>query len=114
MKIRVPVVLTLTALVAGCGSQMAAARPAATSAYRGEPYGLYTHCGIQWARIDGAFWRATQPLSDGNGNPPAGWGNPIQEGTLTFRTQTTAEFTSRAGSVTFKRTGRTQPPIICS
>jgi hypothetical protein len=32
----------------------------------------------------GVFWRATRPLSDGNGNPPPGWGNPFQEGRLAF------------------------------
>jgi hypothetical protein len=84
MKIRDPL-LTLVTVVAGCGSQTTAPGPGTTSTHRGRPYRLYTHCGIQWARIDGTFWGATQPLSDGNGNPPSGWGNPIQDGTLTFR-----------------------------
>jgi hypothetical protein len=114
MKIGVVLVLTLSTVVAGCGSQTMAARPATTIVDRDEPYRLYTHCGIQWARIDGTFWRAWQPLSDGNGNPPTGWGNPFQEGTLIFRSRTTARFISPAGSVTFKRTQRTRPPILCS
>jgi hypothetical protein len=114
MKIRDPLVLTLAAVVAGCGSQMTAARPATNRAHQGERYLLYTHCGIQWARIGRTFWRAVPPASDGNGNPPPGWDNPFQEGTLTLRSPTTAEFNSAAGSVIFKRTGRTQPPVICS
>jgi hypothetical protein len=114
MKIRDPLVLTLAAVVAGCGSQMTAARPATNRLHHGEPYRLYTHCGIQWARINGTFWRATRPLSDGNGNPPPGWGNPFQDGTLTLRNGTTAEFNSALGSVTFKRTEGTRPPVICS
>lgn len=80
---------------------------------RSEPYRLYTHCGIEWTRIHGTFWRAVKPLSDGNGNPPPGWGNPFQQGTLTFTSTTTAVFRSAAGSVTFHRTGRTRPPFLC-
>jgi hypothetical protein len=114
MKIRVALVLTLATAVAGCGSHVTAGRTAMSGGYRSVPYRLYTHCGIEWVRIEGTFWRATQPLSDGNGNPPAGWGNPFQEGTLTLRTRTTVEFTSRVGSVTFKRTEQTQPPVMCS
>jgi hypothetical protein len=111
---RTPLALTLAAVVAGCGSHLTAVAPPTARAGRGEPFRLYTHCGIQWARINGAFWRATQPLSDGKGNPPSGWGNPFQVGTLTFTSHATAEFSSPAGRVRFKRTKRTQPPVVCS
>jgi hypothetical protein len=113
MRIRVLLALTLAAVAAGCGSQTASRR-LTRSADRGQAYQLYTHCGIQWARIGGVFWRATQQLSDGNGNPPPGWGNPFQQGRLTFSSRTTAEFSSPAGRVTFERTRRTRPPVICS
>jgi hypothetical protein len=76
---------------------------------RSEPYRLSTHCGIEWAKILGAFWKAARPLSDGHGNPPSGWGNPLQQGTLTFSGRGTAVFRSVAGSVTFHRTTRPQP-----
>src|SRR5690242_11922651 len=89
--------------VAGCGSQVNSST-GATTALAGRPYQLYTHCGIEWAKIGGTFWRAKQPLSDGSGNPPAGWGNPFENGTLVFLTPTTAKFHSPAGSVTFERT----------
>jgi hypothetical protein len=114
MWIRRPLLLTLATLAAGCGSRALATNPAATGAHRGRPYTLLTHCGIEWAKIDGTFWRATRPLSDGNGNPPSGWGNPTQKGKLSFTNRTTAEFDSPAGKVTFKRTGRTQPPSLCA
>jgi hypothetical protein len=114
MRIRGPLVLTLATLAAGCGSNATATGPAATGAHRGTPYTLLTHCGIEWAKIDGTFWRATRPLSDGSGNPPPGWGNPSQQGTLTFTNRTTAEFDSPAGKVTFKRTDRKQPPFLCA
>jgi hypothetical protein len=83
-------------------------------AHAAQPYELYTHCGIDWAKINGRFWRAKHPLSDGSGNPPAGWGNPSQDGTLTFIGPTTARFDSPAGTVTFERTSRRQPPQICA
>jgi hypothetical protein len=100
--------------VAGCGLQTSASTSTTTRADAGRPYQLYTHCGIQWAKIDGTFWRARHPLSDGRGNPPVGWGNAFQRGTLVFISPTTARFDSPAGSVTFKRTSRRQPPLICS
>lgn len=114
MKIGAPLVLAVATVCVACGVQTSTPRRQTTGAHRGEPYRLYTHCGIKWARIDGTFWLATSPLSDGNGNPPHGWGNPFQAGTLTLVSRTTAEFASAAGSVTFKRTQRAQPPILCS
>jgi hypothetical protein len=104
----------LAMVVAGCGSQTTSTKGTTTSVQAGKAYRLYTHCGIEWARINGTFWRATRPLSDGNGNPPPGWGNPFQQGTLTFMSRTTATFSSPAGSVIFGRTSRTRAPIICS
>jgi hypothetical protein len=79
-----------------------------------EPYRLYTHCGIEWTRIRGTYWRAAHPLSDGQGNPPPGWGNPYQRGTLTFTGPVTAVFSAPPGRVVFRHTNRTQPPVICS
>jgi hypothetical protein len=104
------------AVISGCGTgaKLAHNQPAARGQQRGEPYQLYTHCGIAWARIDGRWWRAQHPLSDGNGNPPAGWGNPYQHGTLSLTGKGTARFDSAAGTVTFERTARTNPPFICS
>src|SRR5579862_1886876 len=100
--------------VAGCGSQSSSSTIVLKRAEGGRAYQLYTHCGIEWARINGTFWRAKQPLSDGSGNPPPGWGNPFQAGRIVFVSQTTARFDSAAGTVTFVRTSRRQPPMICS
>ena len=100
--------------VAGCGSQSSSSAPTHTSAHVGRPYQLYTHCGIEWAKINGTFWHVAKPLSDGSGNPPSGWGNPFQDGTLTFVSASRARFDSPAGAATFNRTSRQQPPQICS
>jgi hypothetical protein len=114
MTVRCFASLVAAAVVAGCGSQTGSSTETATRAHAGRPYQLYTHCGIEWARIDGTFWRAEHPLSDGSANPPAGWGNPFQDGTLALIGPTTARLDSPAGSVTFERTTRKQPPLICS
>jgi hypothetical protein len=110
------------AMVAGCSSHAVSEPVRALSqrtsvsetTLRHSPFRLYTHCGIEWALIAGVYWHATRPLSDGQGNPPAGWGNPFQDGTLILLDQSTARFTSAAGSVTLRRTDRTEPPFVCS
>jgi hypothetical protein len=102
-------IAAILTLATSCGAHQRLAH-----GQRGEPYRLYTHCGIQWAQINGRWWRAQHRLSDGNGNPPAGWGNPFQAGTLSLTTKSTARFTSTAGTVTFRRTDRSHPPLICS
>jgi hypothetical protein len=114
MRLGALVLVGFALVVAGGGSQTASAKQSRTAMHAGKPYRLYTHCGIQWARIHGSFWRVTRPLSDGSGNPPPGWGNPFQDGTLTMASRTTANFTSPAGSVVFRRTKRHHPPLVCS
>lgn len=107
-------VISAALVLASCGSQTRSSTRAATHTKPGQPYQLYTHCGIERANIAGTLWRATHPLSDGSGNPPAGWGNPVQQGTLVILGHGTARFDSSAGSVTFHRTSRRRPPLICS
>jgi hypothetical protein len=101
-------------VLGACGSSTSPSGRTTTLALAARPYRLYTHCGIEWARINGTFWRAERALSDGSGNPPAGWGNPFQSGTLVLLSATRARFDSVAGTVTFVRTPRTRPPLICS
>jgi hypothetical protein len=92
-------------VLAACGGGTAtrAAKPAAPSRAAAatvgsaRPYSLYTHCGIDEARIDGRYYEAVRPLSDGQGNPPAGWGNPYQDGTMTLLPPDQALFRDNAG-----------------
>lgn len=103
-------------LLAACGSvsgpaaapTTAPARTAASqtaaagTAPKPVPYDLYTHCGISYVKVGNRYYVATPPLSDGSGNPPPGWGNPYQPGTLTVISPTQAVFTDKAGHrVTF-------------
>jgi hypothetical protein len=122
MTIRRLAIVAATVAIAGCGSHTTRSAGTTTRtptrtttrALASRAYQLYTHCGIEWAKINGTFWQARHPLSDGNGNPPSGWGNPYQKGTLVFVGATTARFESAPGNVTFERTSLKQPPFICS
>ncbi|HEV2258686.1 MAG TPA: hypothetical protein VGS06_36655 [Streptosporangiaceae bacterium] len=80
------------------------------------PYTLYTHCGIDEADIGGRWFEADHPLSDGNGNPPPGWGNPDQPGTITILSATTAEFRDNLGHVVrfHLLVGATGPNHMCA
>jgi hypothetical protein len=65
---------------------------------------LYTHCGLDWPQamdFDGSFWDpiGPGPASDGNGNPPVGFGNPIDRGTITLISPALAQYRSSNGTV---------------
>ncbi|HEV2217891.1 MAG TPA: hypothetical protein VGV88_09980 [Candidatus Dormibacteraeota bacterium] len=85
----------------GCGTSgnIAPGSAAPLSLRVGETagYTLYTHCGVLYVTINATTYYADPPLSDGSGNPPAGWGNPYDEGQITLTTATTANFTDAAG-----------------
>jgi len=110
--------------LAACGSSPAArsaspGRPSPASAAAAgspRPYRLYTHCGIDEARISNRYFEAAHPLSDGQGNPPPGWGNPYQQGTMTLLSPTAAVFRDHAGHrVLFRlRRGATTFQHLCS
>lgn len=90
-------------------------RPAATTVGSAQPYRLYTHCGIDEARIGSRYFEAVHPLSDGQGNPPAGWGNPFQQGTMMLLSPSRAVFRDDAGHhVQFRlRPGATSFKRLC-
>ena len=80
-------------------------------------YRLYTHCGVLSASINNQTFYADPPLSDGSGNPPKGWGNPYDDGTMTLKSATSAEFRDDAGhSAHFTTTPRGPVPSlpVCS
>lgn len=80
------------------------------------PYRLYTHCGIVEAQIGKDYFVAVHPLDDGNGNPPSGWGNPYQDGTMERVSTNTAVFRDSLGHrVEFTlRPGATTLQTVCS
>jgi hypothetical protein len=81
-----------------------------------QPYQLATHCGIDEARIGHRYFEAAHPLSDGQGNPPPGWSNPYQQGTMTLISPAEAVFRDSAGhQVHFRlRPGATAFRHLCS
>jgi hypothetical protein len=81
----------------------------------GVPYSLYTHGGICEARVGDTYYLAEDPIDDGHGNPPSGWGNPFQDGRMTFPAEGVAifeddlghlvRFHARPGATSFLRLG---------
>ncbi|MFW6174832.1 MAG: hypothetical protein ACOC5K_03560, partial [Chloroflexota bacterium] len=60
-------------------------------------YTLYTHCGVRRAHFDGRDWIADPVLDDGDRNPPPGWGNPHDTGTMTLLSEDSARFVNSRG-----------------
>lgn len=57
---------------------------------------LPTHCGVRGADVGGIWFAADPPLVEAGG-PPAGWGDPVQPGTLTLLTADEAVFADAVG-----------------
>ena len=64
---------------------------------------LYTHCGVHGIDVGGVWFAADPPLVEGAGNPPPGWGNPVQRGTVTLTSADEAVFADEAGHVVLLR-----------
>jgi hypothetical protein len=109
------VAVVLAACGSGLATQALPARPS-TAAVPAQPYQLATHCGIDEARIGHRYFEAAHPLSDGQGNPPPGWSNPYQQGTMTLLSPAEAVFRDSAGhQVHFRlRPGATAFRHLCS
>lgn len=103
---RISLVLTLLTL-ASCANSSTDARPGAGRvcgpdvettpcgegveegvAYR---YELLTHCGVEWAYLDGRYWIAAPRIK-----PPPDW-SPIESGTVTLLDEQQARFESDSG-----------------
>jgi hypothetical protein len=84
------------------------------SASSGKPFDLYTHCGVENARIRGVWWHADPPLYNERRNgPPAGWGDPYQTGTLTMLSDSRAVFEALGQRVVLVPAPDNQPVRIC-
>ncbi len=77
-------------------------------------YELYTHCGIRQAYFAGRYWVADPPLGDGSGNPPPGWGNPTQRGSMELVAPQRAEFRAGPLGATFEPAAPSFRPQMCA
>jgi hypothetical protein len=124
MKTRIMVAATALAIagLAGCASTSGSSSgtpstPNATPTASAAAYSLYTHCGIDEANIAGHWFEADTPLFDASGaNPPNGWDNPYQQGTIRMLSDTLAEFRDAHGHVLrlHLRINATGPKKVCS
>lgn len=114
---RVVVTVAMAGALTGCATVGDDGREVrSASSGRTIPFDLYTHCGIDEARVGSTYFEAVTPLSDGSGNPPEGWDNPTQHGTMTLKAETEAVFTDDAGhEVRFRaRSGATEFKRVCA
>jgi hypothetical protein len=91
--------------------------PCGPGVAEGIPYRfvLLTHCGIESAYFDGRHWVAEPRLSDGSGNPPPGWDNPLARGTMTLVRGDGAEFAADTGhQARFAPAQPSQEPTGCA
>lgn len=107
------------AVMSGCATPAALTINASTSPavtpVSSTPFALFTHCGIYEARVQNTFFLADQPLNDGHGNPPAGWGNPYQSGTIKVAGSQAIFHDDSGHTVTFhERPGATSFLQTCS
>lgn len=82
----------------------------------GRDFTLYTHWGIAELQFEDQWYeRVGGVLDDGSGNPPTGWDNPEQEGTLARVDDSTLIFTDEAGyrEEFVLREGATGPKRTC-
>jgi len=119
MRARAFATVASMVFLTGCAGTAAGTGPAPgdqhPSGGRARPYSLYTHCGIGNANIGGRRYLARPQLSR-SGNPPRGWGNPYQRGTIRLISRTEVVFRDSSGHrVLFVlRPGATGPTFICS
>lgn len=107
-----PVIRPLSASTEPIGTPTSAAAPDG----EWEPYELSTHCGIwELGHDDDWYLRVGGILDGGNGNPPAGWGNPMANGEILVVADRLHYRDDAGHSEVFAlREGATEPLRICS
>jgi len=88
--------------------------PSTGSTRSGRPFTVYTHCGVESARLHGRWWHASPPLyNKSQSSPPAGWGDPYQSGTLTVESAHRAVFEALGQQVVFVPAPNNEPVRMC-
>ena len=111
--VRSVAVLSAASLMTACGSA-ASTEQAPTDEPSSARFSVYTHCGVESVRIDGRWWHARPPLyNQERSGPPAGWGDPHQEGTLTMESADRAVFEALGQRVVFVPAHDDEPVRVC-
>jgi hypothetical protein len=106
-------VVTAALLATGCGSAVSTQQTGA-EVPNSTPFSVYTHCGVENVRIDGRWWHAKPPLYNAErSGPPAGWGDPYQDGTLTIESPDRAVFEALGQEVVFVPAPENEPVRVC-
>lgn len=75
------------------------------------PYQLNTHCGINYVSFRNRIYRAVEPIANTDGNPPKGWPDLVQDGTMHQISATEIEFRDNIGHrVLFELSSATKHP----
>jgi hypothetical protein len=101
------------ALAADAAAPVGGALPASPEAGVAYSVDLSTHCGVRGLEIGGVWFAADPPLVEEGGHPPAGWGNPLQPGTVTLLSATEAVFTDDLGHEVRLRADESARPPLC-
>jgi hypothetical protein len=89
--------------LAGCSQRPSepSPRPLASgeSAQIGLQYAVtvLTHCGLRHVAFDGSTWAIEGVLDDGSMNPPDGFGNPEDHGSVVLQSHDTGTYRSEQG-----------------
>lgn len=89
--------------------------PSSVSIGKTIDFSMYTHCGVESTRINGRVWNAVEPLysSPEKLGPPAGWGNPEQDGKLTLESRDRAVFAALGQRVVLVPSESNEPLRPC-
>jgi hypothetical protein len=74
---------------------------------------VYTHCGLRHVEFDDDTWAISGVLTGGHANPPPGFGNAFDHGTITLTSPDTAVYHSGYGEQRRLTRGGGLPAVDC-
>jgi hypothetical protein len=94
------VVLLVSCQPEGSNRTTPTRRPTDTEIGVPYPHKLFVHCGVLGTHFAGRDWDASPPLQSSPGNPPQGWDENEEPGTITLESADRATFRSSRGDRT--------------
>ena len=107
------VLVAVLMMMTACGS--ASSDPDTVRVGETVGFTMYTHCGVESARINGRVWNAAEPLyaTPEKLDPPVGWDNPEQDGELTLESPARAVFAAVGQRVVLMPSPSGEPLRFC-